>query len=288
MQIVISGLALGCVYALIALGFTLIYKATEAVNFAQGELMMLGAFLAFTFVHLWQWPYLVGVVGAVLVAGLLGAALQRWLLRPVEGESTIAVVMVTLAIAMIARGLASMVPGWGTATHRLAAPYQGDMVDIASWRLSADHVVVIAATALICLGLHWFFRSTRTGVAMRAISQNQIAAHYVGVPVARVNALVWALSAALAAIAGVLLAPITFVHANMGHIGILAFPAAVIGGLGSVPGAVAGGLVLGLSEALAGFFLPEGAKDLAPFALVLLVLLLRPSGLFGEPTLKKV
>lgn len=288
MQIVLSGLALGCVYALIALGFTLIYKATETVNFAQGELMMVGAFLAFTFVHLWNWPYIAGVVAAVLVAALLGAALQRWLLRPVEGESTIAVVMVTLAIAMIARGLATMVPGWGTATHRLAAPYLGSMVDLGPWRLSTDHAVVIGATVGVCLALHWFFRSARTGVAMRAIAQNQLAAHYVGVPVARVNALVWALSAALAAIAGILLAPITFVHVNMGHIGILAFPAAVIGGLGSVPGAVAGGVLLGLAEALAGYLLPEGAKDVAPFALVLLVLLVRPSGLLGETGHKKV
>jgi branched-chain amino acid transport system permease protein len=288
MQIVISGLALGCVYALIALGFMLIYKATETVNFAQGELMMVGAFIAYTLTQLWQWPFLLAVPAAVLATALVGAALQRTLLRPIEGESTVAVIMVTLAIAMIARGLASMVPPWGTATHQLKVPYHGQLVDILGVRLSMEHVVIIGATAAICLALHWFFRSARVGVAMRAISQNQLAAHYAGIPVSHVNALVWGLSGALAAVAGILLAPITFVHVNMGHIGILAFPAAVIGGLGSVPGAVAGGLILGLSEALAGFFLPEGAKDIAPYVLVLVVLLLRPAGLFGEPVQKKV
>ena len=288
MQIIASGLALGCVYGLIALGFVLIYKATEVVNFAQGELMMLGAYIAYTLIGPLQWPYLAGVATAVAVTALLGAALERGLLRPIEGEPTIAVVMVTLAIGMIARGIASMLPGWGTDTHRLPTPYLGQLVDAFGVRWSMEHVTIVAATATFCLALYWFFRSARIGLAMRAISQNQLAAHYVGIPVSQINALVWALSAAIAAVAGILVAPITFVHVNMGHVGIMAFPAAVIGGFGSIPGAVVGGVVLGVTEAMAGFHLPEGLKDVAPHVLVLLVLLLKPSGLFGEHLSKKV
>ncbi len=288
MQVLASGLALGCVYGLIALGFVLIYKATEVVNFAQGELMMLGAFVAYTLIGPLQWPYLAGVATAVAATALLGVVFERAVLRPIEGEPTIAIVMVTLAVGMIARGVASMLPGWGTDTHRLPNPYQGQLVDLFGMRWSMEHVTIVGATIMLCGALYWFFRSARIGLAMRAISQNQLAACYVGIPVSRINALVWALSAAIAAVAGILVAPITFVHVNMGHIGIMAFPAAVIGGFGSIPGAVVGGLILGVTEAMAGLHLPEGFKDIAPHALVLLVLLLKPSGLFGERLRKKV
>lgn len=288
MQIVVSGLALGCVYGLIALGFVLIYKATEAVNFSQGELMMFGAYVAYTLTALLQWPFALGVLVAILISALMGAVIERTLLRPIEGEPMIAVVMVTLALGMIFRGLASMIPGWGTDTHRLPAPYQGHMVDFLGVRLASEHLIIVTVTAVLCLALFSFFRSARIGLAMRAIAQNQLASYYVGIPVSRVNAMVWALSAAIAAVAGILIAPITFVHVNMGHIGIMAFPAAVIGGFGSIPGALVGGLILGSCETLAGYYLPEGYKDVAPHVLVLLVLLLKPSGLFGESVRKKV
>lgn len=288
MQIVTSGLAVGCVYGLIALGFVLIYKATETVNFAQGELMMVGAFVAYTLVELWQWPFLVGAALAVLATAALGAAIERYLLRPIEGESTISVVMVTLAIGMIARGAASAIPGWGADTHLLRAPYSGQLISLFGARVSMEHLAIVSTTAVLCLGLFYFFRVSKLGLAMRATSQNQLAAYYIGIPVSRTNARVWALSGAIAAVAGILIAPITFVHINMGYIGIMAIPAAIIGGFGSIPGAVAGGLILGMCETLAGLYLPEGFKAAAPHALVLLVLLVRPSGLFGEQLRKKV
>lgn len=288
MQIVLSGLAVGCVYGLIALGFVLIYKATETINFAQGELMMVGAYFAYTLVELWHWPYLAGVVIAVLATALFGAVIERALLRPIEGEPTIAVVMVTLAIGMIARGVVSAVPGWGTDTHHLRAPYMGQLIDLFQARLSIEHVVIICSTAALCTALFYFFRVSKLGLAMRATSQNQLAAYYIGIPVSGTNSRVWALSGGIAAIAGILIAPITFVHTNMGSVGIMAIPAAVIGGFGSIPGAVVGGLILGSCETLAGLYLPEGFKAAAPHVLVLLVLLIKPSGLFAEQLRKKV
>lgn len=288
MQIIISGLAVGCVYGLIALGFVLIYKATETVNFAQGELMMIGAYFAYTMAELWHWPLVVSGLVAVMGTALLGAAVERFILRPIEGESTISVVMVTLAIGMIARGLASAVPGWGTDTHHLRVPYQGELVDLLRSRISIEHIVIVCSTATLCIALFYFFRTAKLGLAMRATSQNQLAAYYIGIPVSKTNAKVWALSGGLAAVAGILMAPITFVHINMGSVGVMAIPAAVIGGFGSIPGAVAGGLILGLCESLAGLYLPEGFKDAAPHVLVLLVLMLRPAGLFSAQIRKKV
>ncbi|MEY2770064.1 MAG: hypothetical protein RIQ38_483, partial [Pseudomonadota bacterium] len=146
----------------------------------------------------------------------------------------------------------------------------------------------MGVTAVLGLLLFLGFLRTRVGVAMQAASMNQIAAHYVGIPVERLNALAWALSGAVAALAGVLLAPMTFVHVGMGHVGLKALPAAVLGGFASLPGAFVGGLLIGVTEALAGFYLPEGYKDVAPYVLVLIVLMLMPDGLFGGHVRKKV
>jgi branched-chain amino acid transport system permease protein len=148
--------------------------------------------------------------------------------------------------------------------------------------------VVIGSTAVLCAVLYAVFKYSRVGIAMQATSQNQLAAYYMGIPVKRLNSMVWALAAAVAAIAGLLLAPITFVHANMGFIGLKAFPAAVVGGFGSLPGAIVGGIIIGVVEAMAGFWLPEGFKDVAAYVVVLLMLVFKPNGLFGDKLRKKV
>jgi branched-chain amino acid transport system permease protein len=196
--------------------------------------------------------------------------------------------MLTIGMGYLVRGLITMLPGIGTETHTLPVPYKDQVWQMSSLVINLEHLVVIAVTALLCLGLYALFRHTRIGIAMQAASQNQLAAYYMGIPVRRLNGWVWALAAAVAALAGLLLAPITFVHANMGFIGLKAFPAAVVGGFSSLPGAIAGGLVIGLVESLSGFYLPEGFKDVAAYVVVLLMLMVKPNGLFGETMRKKV
>ena len=288
LQLLIAGVAIGCIYALIALGFVLIYKATEVVNFAQGDIMMLGAFVAFTFASLWNLPFIAAVLLAIVVLALIGAVFDRLLLRPIIGQPTFAAVMVTIGAGFVIRGVASMVPGWGTDTHALKAPYSDGVVRAGTLSISTDHIMIIVLTAALCAGLYVFFKRTRVGIAMQASSQNQLAAYYMGIPVRRINTLIWAISAGVAAFAAVLLAPITFVHTNMGFVGLKAFPAAVVGGFGSIPGAIVGGLIIGVVESLAGFYLPEGFKDIAPYLVVLIVLVVRPSGIFAEMRRKKV
>jgi branched-chain amino acid transport system permease protein len=288
LQLTIAGVAIGCIYALIALGFVLIYKATEVVNFAQGDVMMLGAFVAFTFASLWNFPFWAAVLLAVAVLAVFGAVFDRVLLRPIIGQPTFAAVMITLAAGFVIRGIATMVPGWGTDTHALKAPYSDGVVKLGALAVSTDHIAIILLTIAICLVLWVFFKRTRVGIAMQAASQNQLAANYMGIPVRRINTLIWAISAGVAAFAAILLAPITFVHSYMGFIGLKAFPAAVVGGFGSIPGAIVGGLIIGLVESYAGFYLPEGFKDVAAYIVVLLVLMIRPSGIFAEMRRKKV
>jgi branched-chain amino acid transport system permease protein len=181
-----------------------------------------------------------------------------------------------------------MLPVIGTETHTLPVPYKDMTLRLGELVLAYEQLVIIGATAVLCLGLYAMFRYTKLGIAMQASSQNQLAAYYMGIPVQRLNSLVWGLAAAVAAIAGLLLAPITFVHANMGFIGLKAFPAAVVGGFGSLPGAIVGGLIIGIVESLSGFYLPEGFKDIAPYIVVLIMLWIKPNGLFGEKLRKKV
>jgi branched-chain amino acid transport system permease protein len=288
LQLVISGISQGCIYGLIALGFVLIYKATETVSFAQGELMMLGAFGGLATMTFLGFPFWLAVLSSIAAMAVFGVLLERIVIRPILGQPAFSIVMLTIGIGYVARGLITMIPNIGTETHTLPVPYKDQIWKAGGLVLNVEQMAVIGATAVLCLLLFAMFKYSKLGIAMQASSQNQLAAYYMGIPVKRLNGLVWGLAAAVAAVAGLLLAPITFVHANMGFIGLKAFPAAVVGGFGSLPGAIVGGLIIGIVESLSGFYLPDGFKDTAAYIVVLIMLMVKPNGLFGEKLRKKV
>jgi branched-chain amino acid transport system permease protein len=292
LQLIISGAAIGCIYALIALGFVLIYKATETVNFAQGDIMMIGGFVGLTAMTVGGLPFWAAFLITIVVMTLFGMGTERLVLRPLLGQPAFTVVMVTIGIGYLARGVVTMIPYWGTETHTLPVPWKDEVFWLGETGkglvVSLEHVAIIVATVVLVVLLYAFFRYTKLGIAMQATSQNQLAAFYMGIPVRRVNMLIWGLSSAICGVAALLLAPITFVHANMGFVGLKAFPAAVVGGFGSIPGALVGGLIIGIVESLAGFYLPEGFKDIAAYVVVLVMLVVKPNGLFGENLTKKV
>ena len=288
LQTVLSGITIGCVYGLVALGFVLIFKATEVINFAQGELLMLGAFISYSLISILNFPYWAAMLVTVVVMGLFGMLLERTVLRSLVGEPVYAIVIVTIGIAYFLRSVVSMVPGWGTDTYGFRTPFTDRLVRSGELVISWEYIAIVLMTTILILVLFAFFRFTRVGTAMRATSQNQLAAVYMGISVTRVFSLTWTIAAALGGIGGILLAPITFVHMNMGFIGLKAFPAAVLGGLGSLPGAIVGGLIIGVTESLAGFYLPEGWKDIAAWIILIGVLVIRPQGLFGIQEKKKV
>lgn len=282
LSLLLAGIASGCVYALVALGFAMIWKATAIVNFAQGELMMFGAFIGLGLATLgWPWPLV--VAGSALGAAAFGYLVERLLLRPLLGQPHIPIVMTTLGLGFMLQGGVTMLPGVGTETHALPTPLAGQTLRLGEAVFAADHLLVTGVTLLLGALLFAFFRFAPLGRALRASAQNPLGARLVGIPLARMQGIVWALAAALAAVAGVLLAPLTFVHAHLGLIGLKALPAAVIGGFGSMPGAVAGGMLLGLVEAFAGFYAADGVKDVAAYLLVIAVLWWRPAGLLGQP-----
>jgi len=288
LQYVVSGIAIGAIYALVALGFVLIYKATEVVNFAQGELMMIGAFLALTFINLLGLSYWVAFLLTLLGMAVLGVVLDRVLISPLIGEPTFSIVMVTIGFGILARSVVSMIPGWGTDTYGFKTPFADKNLRAADIVVSWEHLAIISITLVAVVIFYAFFKYTRVGVALQATAQNQLAAVYMGISIKRVFTIAWAISAVMAGVAGILLAPVTFVHMNMGFIGLKAFPAAVLGGFGSIPGAIVGGLIIGVTESLAGIYLPIGWKDIAAYVILILVLIIRPQGLFGIQERKKV
>ena len=286
-QQLVSGVALGCVYGLIALGVVLIYKTTEVVNFAQGDLMMLGGFFAYTFIGILGLNYWLGFALAVAAMALVGMLVERLLVRPILGFPQFAIVMATIGLGFFLRSIAGMI--WGTDDLKIDTPFSNGVVKFGDLVLADDKLSVIVATLILCLVLYLFFNKTRLGTAMRGTSENMLAAYYMGIPVKRVVSLVWAISAMVAACAGVLLAPITFIHSNVGlALGLASFPASVLGGFGSIPGAVVGGIIIGVLQTLAGFYMAEGWKSVFPYIILLGVLLLKPEGLFGALGRKKV
>ena len=286
LQLLVSGVSQGCVYGLIALGFVLIYKATEMVNFAQGEIMMLGAFVAFTFANLLGWPFWMAVIMTLLVMAAFGALTERLILRPMIGEPPFSVLMLTIGMGYVLRAGAGAI--WGNEPRTLTTPYSGGIVDLGGVIIGYENIVIIVGTAVLCLVLFLFFRYSRVGIAMQATSQNQLAAYYMGIPVKRIYSLVWALSAGIAATAGILVAPVALVDPLMGFIGIKAFAAAIVGCFGSLPGAILGGIIIGVVEQFAALYLPPGFSETSAYVILLVMLLVRPEGLFATMLQKKV
>ncbi len=288
MQLVISGLANGCVYGLIALGFVLIYKATEAVNFAQGDFMMLGAFIAIwlTNPEYMGMDFWVAVPIAILIMGVLGYLLDLGIIRHLFGQPQIAVVILTIALGFVIRFVVGAI--WTHEPQLLETPFAGREIRMGGLVLGLEEAAVVIVTLLLTLFLYLFFRKAKLGKAMQAASQNQLAAYYVGIPVKRIQSLVWALGGMVAAVAGILFASKGAIDPSTGLLGIKAFAAAVIGGFGSLPGALIGGLIIGLIEPFAAYALPAGYSQIAPYSIMLLVLIFRPAGLFAQMQKKKV
>jgi len=286
LQLVVNGAASGCIYGLIALGFVLIYKATEMVNFAQGDIMMLGGFTAFTLIAWLHLPYWVGALLAVAITAAFGYALDAIVLRRVIGQPQFAVVMLTLGLGFIFRAAAGIT--WGYDSVGFNTPFTNKTVNIGGLVLGQDNLSIIVGTLLLCGVLYLFFSKTRLGVAMQAASQNQLAAYYMGIPVRTIFSLIWAISAGVACLAGILLSPVSMIDVNMGGLAIKAFAAAVIGGFGSIPGSLVGGVIVGIVEQFAGYKLPAGFQEVTSNVVLLLMLFIRPQGLFAERMGKRV
>ena len=255
------------------------------VNFAQGDIMMLGAFIALTFSSHLDAPYYIVVPATILVMALFGVVLERGILRPMIGEPPFAVLMLTIGLGFVLRAVAGTI--WGHQPNALVTPYSGGVLDVGGVRLDYEKLVIMGGTGFLCTVMFLFFKFTRIGVAMQAASQNQLAAYYVGIPVNRVVSITWAISAAVAAAAALMVAPLWWIEPSLGLVGIKAFVAAIVGGFGSLPGAIIGGIAIGLVEQLIGYTLP-GFGETGAYVFLLLMLFIRPQGIISTMQRKKV
>jgi branched-chain amino acid transport system permease protein len=284
-QVVVSGLTLGSLYALVGLGFVVIYRATGVVNFGHGEMLMLGAMAALVLHVDMGVAYVFAFLIAVSGAGVLGAVLERVAYRPLRFAPEVTVIIATVAVGQIIRAGVRVVRG--SEVSRFPSPFSTEPFSVAGVTLTPVSLGITGTSILLVLLFLVFFRRTRLGKGMQATAQNRDAATLVGVSVNQTFMLTWAIGSALAAVAGILLAPLIIITPDMGIIGVKGFIGAILGGFASIPGSVAGGFLLGVIENVGGVYIAGEMKDAIAFVVLLLVLFLRPQGLFGKPESKR-
>ena len=286
LHVVVSGLATGSIYALVALSLVIIYNATHTVNFAQGDMLMVSAFVAWSANQGLGLPLPVALGCAVGAGALLGLLVERAIIRRAISATHWDVLIITLGLSLVLRSGAGIV--WTNDELPFPALFSNRPVSLGPVRVAPVSLGIIGASLALMLALVAFFHATRFGLAMRAVAQSQTAARLMGISVERVHAASWVLASVVGAIAGVLIAPVTFLSAKMGLIAINGFTAAVLGGFGSMPGAVLGGMLLGVIENLAPLYLPTSIRYSVPFLVLIGILLVRPGGLLGRVEQRKV
>lgn len=283
----INGVVLGSVYALLSLGLTMIFGIMGIVNFAQGELYMLGAYVGFYLVMVLKVPFMLALVIAMAVMAVFGFLLERFPFRPMIGKRDESMILVTVGISILLMNGAILL--FGADPRRVETPYSEMFVDLGILSISVQRILVFGLTAVLIILLTWFIQKTRMGKAMRACQQDFRAARIVGINTTRVAQTTCMIGAALAAAGGVMVAPMFLVSPVMGlKVIAKAFVVVILGGLGNVPGAIVGGFVIGIAENLTAGFISSDLRDIIPFSILILILLCKPEGIFGQKIPEKV
>lgn len=286
-QMIVSGLATGSLYALAALGIVLLFNTSGIMNFAQGEIGMFSTFVALFFMTTMGFNYWIALLMAIIFAAILGIVIERVLIRPVQDASHLTIINMTFGLFMVLNGTAGII--WGYTPQSFPQAVEGTPFQIFGIVLERQSVLILAVTAVISLGMFLLFKFSMLGISMRAASQDKIATKIMGVKINRVFSAGWAISAFLAAIAGVFIAPTTFLDPNMmSEVLLKAFAASVLGGITKMHGAIIGGLLIGTSENLIAAYISTDLKSTFSFALIILVLLVKPYGILGRAEGKRV
>ncbi|MCD1642140.1 branched-chain amino acid ABC transporter permease [Aurantimonas coralicida] len=291
LQLVINGVIVGMLYGIVAMCFVLIYKSTQVVNFAQGEFVVLGAWVCLALVVTLGLPFWLAFVFSLVFMTLFGILVQVLLLRPLVGEPVISVIMATIGLSIFMRALMNWI--FGNNAVRFPQVFDRSTVSIGGLNVETAYLMSLVLSLIVMVMFFWFFRYSRWGLAMRATAYNQQVAQSLGVNVGRVFAMAWAISAVVSGIAGVVIGLVSAVSNSLAIIGIKVFPAVIVGGLDSIVGAIVGGLTIGLLENLAEFvdgqYLQVGNMyQVAPFYVLIVILMIRPYGLFGTPDIERI
>ena len=290
-QLLVNGLVVGTLYGVVAMSFVLIYKATQVVNFAQGELLLVGAWVCWWLLTKYQVPFYLGMPITLVFMFLFGIAIQIVILRPMIGEPIISVIMVTIALSTVFSALMKWM--FGVNLQPFPRIFQTQNVNILGLQVQTVYLMSLAVSVAMMIGMAWFFRLSKYGLAMRATAFNQQVAQSLGISVKSVFAMAWAISATVSAVAGVVVAVVNGVSAGLSAYGVKVFPAAILGGLDSVGGAVLGGIIIGLLENFAHFLDSEylhwgNLYEIAPFYALIIILMIKPYGLFGTKDIERV
>jgi branched-chain amino acid transport system permease protein len=280
-QYVLSGLSNGAIYALIGFGFAIIYNSTGIINFAQGEFVMLGGMLTVFFLAVFKLPLAAGIILAIIISTIVGVSFERLAIRPLKNASPLSLIIITIGASIFMRGAAMLI--WGKDTYALPAFSGNDPLYIAGATILPQHLWILGVTVLIIIGSRIFFNYSIAGKAMRACSYNPLAAGLVGINVKNMVMLSFAISSAIGSMAGIIIAPLTMTSYDVGiMLGLKGFCAVIIGGMSSGLGTLMGGLLLGLLESLGAGFISASYKDAIAFIILLLILFIRPEGLFSK------
>jgi|TARA_B100001971_G_scaffold206456_1_gene225261 branched-chain amino acid transport system permease protein len=286
LQVILSGLATGSIYALVALGLALIYNTTEHVNFAQGEMSMVSAFIGFTFFHSTGFSLPVAFLLTLAVSAVLGIIVERLVIRPAMRAPHFNIFIITLGLSIVMKSLAGFV--WSHDDFPYPSIFPNETITVGNATIDMISIGNIGTTVILMLMLFIFFKYTRYGTAMRAVSHSQNAALLMGISVKQSFSITWAISFLVAAVAGILMAPVVFLSTHMGMVVINGFAAAILGGWGSIPGSIIGGMLLGIIDNVAPLYLPSQIKNVVPFMVICIVLVIRPKGIMGIERLTKV
>lgn len=286
-QLILAGLATGAVYALVALGYTLIWNAVGVVNFAQGELVMLGAFVAVgTLEHVLHLPLVLNLIATLVIMAAFGVVMAGLVYYPVRNAPQLSAIVATLGLSMVLQNVVVLI--WGPEPMSFAGPFGNLTVEVFHAKIYAQYLLILVVLLVLMGAQEGMFRMTSIGRAMRATAQDAEAARLMGIRTNRVVAIIFAYAAMLAGLAGWLVAPLFYVSADMGgKVSLDAFAACILGGFGSIPGALIGGLVLGLIESLGAFYISSEYIDVIAFGVLFAVLVVRPQGIFGEPQMER-
>ena len=285
-QLTLTGLTNGAVLSLAALGFVLIYKSSDVINFAQGEFLLVGAYLTYAMVAQFGIAWPIGILLTMVLAIALGILVERFVLRPMIGETIISVIMVTIGLSSVMKAIVNAI--WGTYGRPFPPFIPSRPVQIFGATIGMDRLWAILIS-LILLGIFTvFFRRSKEGVAMRAVADDQQASLSMGISVKRIFAWAWSIAAVTAAIAGGIVANIVGVSGELASFGLRVFPVVILGGLDSIPGAIIGGMIIGLLETYTGGYIGQGLNQVLPFIVLIMILMVRPYGLFGQEIIERV
>ena len=292
LQLVISGLVVGSIYSAVALGFVIIYKSTRVVNFAQGEFLMVGAYVCYAFLVQMQVPFWGALLLTILFSMALALLIERAILRPMIGEPIISIIMVTIGLSLVLRSAVAVVWGTDILVYKPKL-FPQEMVDLAGVPVSLEFVWCFVLSVFLLAVFSVFFKYSKAGVAMRATAFNQQVAQSMGISVKSIFALSWVISSVVSGIGGVLIGNINGINNSLYHFGLKVFPATILGGLDSILGAALGGIIIGVLENLSDglfktWFDLSGVKEVAPYVILVVILMIRPYGLFGTKEIERV